>query len=435
MLKRIVPVIFFFAGRIAVANVEGTEFQHFNPSATGLDYVSVHSSKTLSTGIINLGLFMNYARNGLPELSNEEDDKFKNRKQLRNQLVATDINFGIGIADWWDLGVNIPVTNHQDVHVDSTRVQFERQGVNDIRLTSKFHLLSKSKSGLALIASANFNQVENNPFTGSEPGPTYNGLIAFDTRIDAFNLGINAGYRQRNPGKPLEGVPIEPFQDQYIASIAVSYLIKSWDVLSIAEIFASDPTSKWSEASKHLGLTREGLLGFKYLWNHHFAFHGGVGSALWSSTSSPDFRLYMGVNWTFKAVRKRSRKPTFKVLATTPKVQRYTLRNIEFFFDSSSRVASGSLKGLDEIMLKTQLSKVRIINIIGHTDSLGSEGYNQTLSLQRAKALAAYIIEKYGVPTQKVKAIGRGELEPIATNENFQGRQRNRRVEIEIFLK
>ncbi|NRA45143.1 MAG: OmpA family protein [Oligoflexales bacterium] len=72
--------------------------------------------------------------------------------------------------------------------------------------------------------------------------------------------------------------------------------------------------------------------------------------------------------------------------------------------------------------------------IVGHTDSLGSEGYNLSLSQRRAMTLANYIIEKYRIPAQKVKAIGRGELEPVATNENFQGRRKNRRVVIEILL-
>ena len=416
------------------ANVEGTEFQHFNPSATGLDFVTVHSSKTLSRGIINLGIFMNYALNGLPELSLEEHEEYQNQGLLRNELVSTDINIGVGVAYWLDLGINIPLTNYQGVYVNNSRVQFKRNGINDIRLTSKFRLLGKKRVGLALITSANFNQVKDNPFTGSETGPTYNAQLALDTRIKAFNLGLNAGYRQRNSGPPVEGVPIVPFQDQFIASMAVSYLIQAWDVLVITELFASEPTNKWPASSKHLGLTREGLVGFKYLWNHNLAFNGGVGSAIQSSTSSPDLRFYFGVNWAFRPVRKISHKPSFNVIVTNPKVQRYALRNIEFLSGSSNRVFSGSMKGLDKIMQNVKPRDIRIIKIIGHTDSLGSQAFNQELSRKRARALGAYMIKNYGVPAKKVRVLGRGELDPIASNENYQGRQKNRRVEIEILF-
>ncbi|MFK7827080.1 MAG: OmpA family protein [Oligoflexales bacterium] len=435
MIIKILLVTLAIISSRAFANVEGTEFQHFNPSATGLDFVTVHSSKTLSKGIINLGLFVNYALNGLPEMNIEDHEKYQNRRLLRNELISTDINFGIGIAYWLDLGVNIPLTNYQGVYVNNSRVQFKRNGINDVRLTGKFRLFANKRVGLAFIASANFNQVKDNPFTGSEPGPTYNGQFAFDTRINTFNLGFNAGYRQRNPGTPVEGVPIVPFQDQYIASMAISYLIQAWDVLAITEVFASEPSNKWPKNSKYLGLTREGLVGFKYLWNHNLSFNGGIGSALQSSTSSPDLRFYFGINWSFRPVRKVSRKPSFKVIATRSKVQRYSLRNIEFLYGSSNRVFSGSMKWLDKIMLKTKLSSIRVIKIIGHTDSLGSQAYNKELSRNRAKALAAYIIKNYQVPAQKVRFLGRGELDPIASNENFQGRQRNRRVEVEILFK
>ena len=434
MIKKLILLMPLLTTSKVLGNVEGTEFQHFNPSATGLDYVTVHSSKTLSTGVFNLGLFVNYSRNALPEFSTDDGQTFKDRQKLRNQLLATDINIALGLADWWDIGINIPITNYQKVQVKSTRIEFKKQGVNDLRFTSKFGLLSKKKASLAFIGSVNLNLIEGNPYTGNDPGLTYNGSVAFDTRIQSVNMGINAGYRQRNPGSPIEGVPVVPFQDQYIASVAVSYLFKTWDVLGIMEVFTSEPAGTWDEESKPLGRTREGLLGFKYLQNHNLAYHGGIGSALHHSTSSPDLRLYLGVNWAFKPIQKLSTQPpSVSIKADTPKIQRYTLGDIEFSFDSA-RIVPGALVAVDDILSRIKLGDVKLITIIGHTDSLGSEEYNLSLSQRRAMALAEYVIDKFGVPVDKVKAIGRGELEPIASNENFQGRQKNRRVVIEITL-
>lgn len=70
--------------------------------------------------------------------------------------------------------------------------------------------------------------------------------------------------------------------------------------------------------------------------------------------------------------------------------------------------------------------------IVGHTDAAGSPDYNQSLSQRRAAAASDYLAAQ-GVATTRLRASGRGEMEPIATNDTEAGRQLNRRVEIAIF--
>jgi outer membrane protein OmpA-like peptidoglycan-associated protein len=72
------------------------------------------------------------------------------------------------------------------------------------------------------------------------------------------------------------------------------------------------------------------------------------------------------------------------------------------------------------------------VMVVGHTDNVGSDSYNQTLSEQRATS-AADVLASYGVPRDRIRTAGRGEGEPIATNDDEAGRQQNRRVEIAIF--
>ncbi len=69
------------------------------------------------------------------------------------------------------------------------------------------------------------------------------------------------------------------------------------------------------------------------------------------------------------------------------------------------------------------------IVVVGHTDSVGSEQYNLELSLRRANAVADYLIMR-GVATERMGTEGRGETEPIASNDTVTGRAQNRRVEI-----
>lgn len=72
-----------------------------------------------------------------------------------------------------------------------------------------------------------------------------------------------------------------------------------------------------------------------------------------------------------------------------------------------------------------------VVHVIGHTDSIGSDAYNQRLSEQRAESVGNYFTSR-GVPWQRLVTEGRGEREPRATNETEAGRQLNRRVELLI---
>ncbi len=71
------------------------------------------------------------------------------------------------------------------------------------------------------------------------------------------------------------------------------------------------------------------------------------------------------------------------------------------------------------------------VQVIGHTDSTGAAAYNQDLSARRANAVGAVLVN-HGVSSGRVVAIGRGETQPIATNQTAEGRTQNRRVEIVI---
>ena len=70
--------------------------------------------------------------------------------------------------------------------------------------------------------------------------------------------------------------------------------------------------------------------------------------------------------------------------------------------------------------------------IVGHTDNAGTDAYNQGLSQRRADAAAAYLTTQ-GVARSRIQTSGRGESEPVATNDSDSGRQQNRRVEVAIY--
>jgi outer membrane protein OmpA-like peptidoglycan-associated protein len=70
--------------------------------------------------------------------------------------------------------------------------------------------------------------------------------------------------------------------------------------------------------------------------------------------------------------------------------------------------------------------------VVGHTDAQGATSYNQDLSRRRADAAMNYL-DRYGVTASRVSASGRGEMEPVASNDTEAGRQLNRRIEVAIY--
>ena len=77
-----------------------------------------------------------------------------------------------------------------------------------------------------------------------------------------------------------------------------------------------------------------------------------------------------------------------------------------------------------------QLQKLELI-AVGHTDSVGSDSYNQRLSIRRSEAVKSYLVSK-GVEKNRVYTEGKGEKQPVADNKTAEGRAKNRRVEIEV---
>ena len=119
------------------------------------------------------------------------------------------------------------------------------------------------------------------------------------------------------------------------------------------------------------------------------------------------------------------------VAAPAVAAQKVTYAADAFFdFDKSVLKPEGKAK-LDDLVSKVKDINLEVIIAVGHTDSVGSDAYNQKLSVRRSEAVKAYLVSK-GIEKNRVYTEGKGEKQPVADNKTAEGRAKNRRVEIEV---
>jgi outer membrane protein OmpA-like peptidoglycan-associated protein len=432
------------------ANICGTDYQTFNPTTSGLDFITVQSSETLKPCLMNFGLFLNYAKNSLT-YSTTLSPQVKAGEKADDSLLSADLSVGYGISKNWDVGISMPMLLSQQISNDIGVSSYERAGFTEIRLNTKYRFSGNDSGGWAGIFSMNNNLIEDNPFAGKNSGPTFNFELAGDTtvgKLKKWALAANAGYRKRSPGDPLPGVPFLPLKDQWIFSFATSYLFEKTDTKLIMEFLGSRAINKVDQDTDKSLNSSEALVGFKTDFNRHLAWHIGAGTEILDSIGSPDWRVYTGINWTIGPLCENPRVQKVEKIPTVlpddfsdieadrfegklPEIIRFD-SEVLFDFDKDT-VKTVYIQEIEDLIRDLKNGGFKKLMIEGHTDSIGSASYNLDLSKRRAANTRLYLINKYHVLPERVYSQGFGDTRPIADNGNYQGRMKNRRVEFKIW--
>lgn len=471
-IRLIFGLVFFL--RLAHGNYVGNDTQNFNPIPNGLDFVTVHSSEVLAPGFFNSGFFLNEGKNSLPS----SKDAQGNTVTSKDSVTFGDISFAYGVANSLEMGLSISYLLNQTIDRSLPGAQFVGTGLNEMRLLGKYQWSKREPIGVSLITSMNLNQSMHNPFSGTDSGATVNIEGAVDYKIGKFLIAGNAGYRARTRGKKIDGALFEPLPDQIISSLATSYYMDSADLKIIAEIFAAKTTESIPYIDSNQ-ISSELLLGAKYDIHSLASVHMGMGTHLGDGLYTPDWRIYLGLNINLDILKKAQHQPASETLTqsapmitmykgyqpsdieqlkevpfdTLAKKHEFRLRttvpesdfhgskppfeiirldNFDFDF-GSSKIRPENYQMLDN--LATYLASdppIYKARIEGHTDSLGSPERNRKRGQERADSVTAYLRKHPIVNRIKLESVGFGSDRPIADNSNFQGRQRNRRVEIRI---
>lgn len=153
-----------------------------------------------------------------------------------------------------------------------------------------------------------------------------------------------------------------------------------------------------------------------------------------SASSGTDLGLQLSINRRFGASSAAKRQPQLVAPAVAPATVAEpmqapaTLRVMVEFATDSAEVRSFYSEQLSEVAALLEAEPETELLLVGHTDSTGSSAYNQQLSERRAAAVKSYIVDRYSITAARISTAGRGESEPLQSNDSAEGRAANRRV-------
>lgn len=430
---------------VANANIIGSDMQSFNPVSDGGDFVTVQSAGTLRPWTFVIGGFLDEAKNNMAPALDATHAKYR----VTDQVLSSDLHFGLGILQNWEVGANI--VNTLSSHVDNQTVTdyFTSNGLTDFRLNTKLRFLGSDSDGLAVNFSADFPQVKNDYFYGDSNKPSYAVELIGSKSFGRWLLGANVGYNFRHSGNTIPNGPYEPVGDEWLASAAASYHFAESNWIGVAELFGANPTNATPSYSTDDLMALEALLGAKYEGVKNLELQAGLTTEIYRGTSSPDIRAYVGLNW-FPLSRGEAPSqpapvpeepkppvaasevpppPTIKQIA--PSV--YVANNVNFP-SGSDTVPQNLYPELKKFadFLKNKPNGYKKLSIQGHTDSRGPKEFNDRLSLKRAVAVKKVMVEEFQADAEKIETKGFGMSSPVASNDTAEGRSQNRRIEFKV---
>ncbi|MCB1214475.1 MAG: OmpA family protein [Deltaproteobacteria bacterium] len=415
------------------ALVSGIESINFDPNITDGRpdaYFGVNSSRTIGKHGWNLGFMADLAADpvefatviGVP------------LAEVTPWQLVLNVYASYGVTNWMDLGINIPLIYVDTLPIVTTgpsatfNPSDQAFALGDIRLESKIRLRSNEDRviGLALVPFITLPTGDSATFSGNE-SLAGGAKVVLDFNIhDRIKLALNVGYLVRDNVTLLNA----DFDDQLLLSLGVN--IKFFKRLFFVAEVATEPvvSEMFDYSNSEVENPFEVRAGFNIPITRGFTAKVGGGVGLSNGLGTPNWRAFLGLNyhWTPEPCGPCEVAPV--VDGPTEIVISY---DVHFNFDQAT-IKEDSYTILNDVakLINANRSNIASVSIEGHTDSLGSDQYNQALSERRANAVRDYLVDQGGVPADMLTTVGYGESVPVDTNDTEAGRANNRRVEFKV---
>lgn len=406
--------------------VSDASVQTFFPATDASKYFSVYGSQTLQRLQWRAGFYVNYGHDPL-----EFGIGGVRAAGIVDHLVMGDFFFSFGFWDFFQAGVNVPVAlwNAFSDPLDPTQPNTPNRNLirmGDVMLDMKLRILDDFRYpvGLAIRPYISFPTGDGNTFVGNDSFLGGAELI-FDAHFfDRLFVSLNFGYLARDNVIPA-GLNVE-VDDQFTYGLGINVKTVKWlDV--IAEFYGSALTGEFWHRETEAPFEALGGLRFHLLEGLQIDIGGGAGITF--GYGAPDFRALLGVSYLKpRVVYLQSEEPPPVIVEPRRLV---ISEKIHFEFDRA-RIREVSFPILDAVVAALeQHPEIVRLQIEGHTDAVGSDAYNQSLSERRARSVVEYLVE-HGIDRSRLSYKGFGESQPVDSNDTALGRARNRRTEFTI---
>jgi outer membrane protein OmpA-like peptidoglycan-associated protein len=409
------------SGSSAVA-ATGFDSLSFKPASDHGYYLTVEQSQTLGQWGYALGLTGELSSRSLV-LKDAAGTKIQD--VIRKQ-VSADFGAAVGFLDWLNMGVVVSGVPWQQFVTPGTLASDDGARMGDVMVNFKARLLNNEKApiGIALVPFVTLPTGNEQHFVGNGK-VTGGGLAVLDTKrfADRVSFSVNAGAQIRDEVALSPGTTIN---DQFLYGAGVNVAVAK-PVQLIAE------ADGWTTFDDFFGANSRNLEldgGIRVLpgEKRNFQVTAGGGVGLMDGAGAPDWRVFTTV--AYRHPKGEEAPPPPEPLPEI-KEEVITTNKIHFAFNKYV-IKPASYPIIQEILNGIQgRADVEGVRVEGHTDSIGSDAYNQKLSDQRANSVRTFLID-HGYPAEKVTAVGMGETSPIADNATKEGRAQNRRVEFHL---
>lgn len=430
-MRRFFPLfgflVIFFSTSPVWARATSASTQLYYPVVDDSRYFSLYSSQTFQPLQFRFGLAMNYARRPA-----EIGIGGTRRLGLVDNLVMGDFFGSLGVLDWLQLGLDIPVAFLAEVNDIATATSSSTAAMGDIRFLMKGRLLNidRHSVGVSLLPFIHFPTGSGSKFVGNN---SFSGgadlIVDFDIK-QRVQIATNLGYHTRDRTTVSQsGLSFNTIQDDtFNFGLGVNWSIKDWVEL-VGEFTGATLTSDFFGREVEIPLEVGGGAKFFPTNVQGLELYLGGKIGLTFGYGAPDFRILAGVS--YPTPRKVKLPPPPEPIAYVEEDKIVITRRVHFEFNKAviRPVSFQILDAVAEVLKKSPyILKVRVE---GHTDFVGSDSFNMRLSQQRADAVQKHLIDK-GISRERLVAVGYGETRPIDPDKTDLARARNRRVEFTI---